>query len=191
MAEMDLRRRETGSIKNTMGQVDASALYSLVRIVRPQIVVETGTNRGASTAFILKALHDAGCTKSKVISIEYEDGPEVGMLIPQELRANLKIVKGDIRDLILDQKTIPSEIDFFLHDSSHKYEHQFWEFTQFWPLISSGGILASHDVDLNSSFSTFVTQTYHHISGKTDPSKTTHADWGRCGKLGFIQKRVM
>jgi cephalosporin hydroxylase len=50
----------------------------------------------------------------------------------------------------------------FLHDSSHSYEHMLWEFRQFWPRLRDGGLLVSHDVQMNAAFPEFVTKTYAH-----------------------------
>jgi len=37
-----------------------------------------------------------------------------------------------------------------------------WEFRQFWPRLRDGGLLMSHDVQMNSAFPEFIASTYAH-----------------------------
>jgi cephalosporin hydroxylase len=80
----------------------------------------------------------------------------------------------------------------FLHDSSHSYQHMLWEFRQFWPRLRDGGLLVSHDVQMNAAFPEFVTKTYAHEkkTGRRDAQRTSHYEWGRWGYLGFAIKKV-
>jgi len=188
MAEMQERREATGSVPHTLGKVDAAALYALVRIAKPRRVLETGTFRGMSAAFILQALHDAKVPDFKVTSIDRCSGDDVGILVPEHLRSHLELLTGEIGQMIREEGAIPGEIDFFFHDSSHRYDHQLWEFNTFWPRIVDGGYLVSHDVNMNSSFAEFLAKTYSHTDGKTDWAKSGHSDWGRFGMVGFIRK---
>jgi predicted O-methyltransferase YrrM len=190
MTEMQARRRDTESVSHTLGRLDAAALYALVRLARPRVVVETGTYRGMSAAFILQALSDENVSGFSVTSIERNSGNEIGMLVPERLRPHFLIQTGDVRRLIERKDALPASIDFFFHDSSHRYEHQMWEFSTFWPRVASGGFLASHDVHMNASFAEFVARSYQHHEGKTDWNKTTHAEWGRLGMLGFMRKSL-
>jgi predicted O-methyltransferase YrrM len=67
-----------------------------------------------------------------------------------------------------------------------------WEFRQFWPRLRDGGLLVSHDVQMNAAFPEFVTKTYAHEkkTGRRDVQRTSHYEWGRWGYLGFAIKKV-
>jgi hypothetical protein len=112
-----------------------------------------------------------------------------GALIPAELRQQFVPVKGRVEDLIKGDK-LPSKIDLFLHDSSHRYRHMLWEFRQFWGRLRDRGLLVSHDVHYNAAFAEFVAKTHaRDKDGVLDAQRTTHHDWGRWGYLGFVIKK--
>lgn len=180
-----MRRKAEVGPRGGMGRFDASVLYALVAHFKPRTVVEVGTHIGMSASFILKAMLDCGIKDGLLYSVEANPSDATGVLIPDDLRAGLRLVRGDIIEpAVLDR--LPGTIDFFLHDSRHRYSHQLWEFQTFWPRLSPGGILASHDVNLNASFVDFVSATYAHDSqGRTIKSATGHIDWGRIGLIGF------
>jgi len=79
----------------------------------------------------------------------------------------------------------------FLHDSSHSYRHMHWEFHQFWPRLRDGGLLVSHDVQMNAAFPEFVAETYalDKKTGRRDAQRTSHYEWGRWGYIGFAIKK--
>jgi predicted O-methyltransferase YrrM len=187
MQLMQERKKEFGS-KSSMGQMDCSLLYALVRTFRPLVAVETGSNTGMASSFILKGLHDAGLTEAKLYGIEYSTEIAIGSMIPEELRANFIPCPGNVRGF-MKERLGPGLIDFFLHDSMHRYKHQMWEFKHFWERLRPGGLLVSHDVNMNASFVDFISKTYKHdFRGYYVPEKTTQTAWARWGNLGFIVK---
>jgi predicted O-methyltransferase YrrM len=191
MSNMISRRDAYGS-DGAMGALDCATLYGLTRWLRPKLVVESGGFVGMSSAFILKAIADEELASSKLYSIELSEDCEQGALIPEELRTSRGFVpmRGRIEDFLKADR-IPSSIDMFLHDSSHTYQHMLWEFRQFWPRLRDGGLLVSHDVQMNAAFPEFVTKTYTHEkkTGRRDVQKTSHHEWGRWGYIGFAIKR--
>ena len=99
-------------------------------------------------------------------------------------------MRGKVEDF-LKRDQLPSPVDMFLHDSSHSHRHMLWEFRQFWPRLRDGGLLVSHDVQMNAAFPEFVAKTYAHDkkTGRRDAQRTSHYDWGRWGYIGFAIKR--
>ena len=178
MSDMISRRDAYGS-EGVMGALDCATLYGLTRWLRPMVLVESGGFIGMSSAFILKALVDEKLATSKLYSIELSEDCEQGALIPEELRSSGGFVpmRGRIEDLLKGDK-IPQSIDMFLHDSSHSYQHMLWEFRQFWPRLRDGGVLVSHDVQMNAAFPEFVTKTYAHEkkTGRRDVQRTSHTN---------------
>jgi predicted O-methyltransferase YrrM len=193
MAEM-VRRRDAFGSEGVMGAMDCATLYGLTRWVRPTVIVESGGYIGMSSAFILKALADGKLAAAKLYSIELSQECEQGALIPDELRsasAGFVPMRGKVEDFLKGDR-LPSLIDMFLHDSSHSYRHMLWEFRQFWPRLRDGGLLVSHDVQMNGAFPEFVTKTYAHDkkTGRRDTQRTSHHEWGRWGYIGFAVKKA-
>jgi len=192
MAEM-VRRRDAFGSEGVMGAIDCATLYGLTRWVRPTVIVESGGYIGMSSAFILKALADGKLAAAKLYSIELSQECEQGALIPDELRsasAGFVPMRGKVEDFLKGDR-LPSLIDMFLHDSSHSYRHMLWEFRRFWPRLRDGGLLVSHDVQMNAAFPEFVTKTYTHDNktGRRDAHRTSHHEWGRWGYIGFAVKK--
>ena len=173
-----------------MGALDCATLYGLTRWRRPEVVVETGGYLGMSAAFILKALADEGQTESRLYSLEMDPGCDHGAMIPADLRSQFVPLQGRVEDFI-KRGELPSPIDMFLHDSSHRYRHMLWEFRQFWDRLRDGGLLVSHDVHFNAAFAEFVAKTHAcDKDGVLDARGTKHHDWGRWGYIGFVIKKA-
>jgi predicted O-methyltransferase YrrM len=193
MAEM-LRRRDACGSGGAMGAIDCATLYGLARWLRPTVIVESGGYIGMSSAFILKAIADEKITSAKLLSIELNPECDQGALIPDELRASSDAfvpMRGKVEDF-LKRDELPLVIDMFLHDSSHSYRHMLWEFRQFWPRLRDGGLLVSHDVQMNAAFPDFLSTTYAHEkkTGRRDAQRTSHYEWGRWGYIGFAVKKT-
>jgi predicted O-methyltransferase YrrM len=188
MEEM-IRRRNAHGPDGTMGRIDCATLYGLVRWHRPSVTVESGGYLGMSSAFILKALADEGLTDAKLYSIEFNKACPHGILVPDELRTGFIPLNADVKDLVKGDQ-LPGTLDMFLHDSSHRYRHMLWEFSEFWKRLPDGGLIVSHDVHFSAAFSEFITRTYaHDRDGLLDAERATHYEWGRWGYLGFVVKK--
>jgi predicted O-methyltransferase YrrM len=191
MGEM-IRRRDAYGSEGVMGALDCATLYALTRWLQPAVVVESGGFIGMSSAFILKALADEKLATSQLYSVELTEDCEQGALIPEDLRSSLGFIpmRGRIEDF-LKRDQLPRSIDMFLHDSSHSYRHMLWEFRQFWPRLRDGGLLVSHDVQMNAAFPEFIASTYAHVkkTGRRNAKRTSHYEWGRWGYIGFALKR--
>ncbi|MBI5913472.1 class I SAM-dependent methyltransferase [Candidatus Azambacteria bacterium] len=172
------------------GDFDVAILYLLIRITKPEVVVETGISSGRSSTAILEALVKNG--KGTLYSIDFpkiyegktpgkyvtvngkkefrpfvppnEEGP--GWLIPSELRSRWVRVLGDSRVELPKLAAEVKKIDIFYHDSDHTYETMTFEYETAWPAISSGGFLISDDVRSNDAFEDYVRKirpAYGHI----------------------------
>ena len=181
-------REQAAGIKSLMGPIGRAMLYALVSHYQPRIVVESGGNLGMASSFILKAMHDAGITDGKLYSIEKSKKFVPGSIIPEEIKGPYVPLQGAVEDLLAGDQ-IPGEIDMFLHDSTHRYPHMTMEFEQFWPRLRTGGLLVSHDVNMNAAFTDFVSKTYAHDEGGIMiPEQTGHRFWGCFAELGYMVK---
>jgi predicted O-methyltransferase YrrM len=134
-------------------------LYLLIRLTRPEIVVETGVAAGASSAYILQALHENGSGKLYSIDLSPDDLPEgkkSGWLVPESFRNRWSLHIGDARDLLEPLLKDLHRIDCFIHDSLHTYDHMIWEFRTSWNYLRQDGLFLSHDVGANDAFLDFM-----------------------------------
>jgi predicted O-methyltransferase YrrM len=163
--------RETGEYD---GQGWRMMLYLLVRQFRPAVFVETGVSRGASSAFILAAMHENKHGKLYSIDLpprdasvanerdgkrghvlsdgQYFDPQGVGDLVPEYLRGRWELILNDAKVALPPLLDRVGDIDVFFHDSLHTYEHMKFEFEAAWPRIRPGGWLISHDVIWNPAW---------------------------------------
>lgn len=155
-------------------------IYAICRLLRPDIVLETGVANGISSAHILYALQKSGKGmlysvdmpdyESKLIATDEDykrqnlsfapadlpDGKTCGWAVPEDLRSrwNLKIgLSGEVLKPLLEGL---GSIDLFLHDSEHSYKNMLSEFKTAWPYIRQGGLLIAHDIKWNNAFCEFA-----------------------------------
>lgn len=151
-------------------------LFCLVRMIKPEIVIETGVGAGASTSFMLCAMnenkrgklysidlpppdHNSDNTNENYIILEdgakYQSKPPVGYLIPDYLKNRWQLIYGDSKEELPNLLKRLGECSIFYHDSLHTNEHMKMEYEIAWPFIKKGGYLVSHDVLWTSAFSDF------------------------------------
>jgi predicted O-methyltransferase YrrM len=158
------------------GRADAfsEVLYVLLRVLRPESVVETGVALGYSSAYLLQALHDNA--RGRLYSIDLPttnpagrlnaDGvrdrvhvrseAETGAVIPDDLRDRWELTLGPSNPLLLQLFDRLGTVDVFFHDSDHSYENMIWEFRTAWPHVRPGGMLLSDDIPWNAAFPEFA-----------------------------------
>lgn len=166
----------TQTDKLTKGQIGLPSrweiFYILIRMLKPEIVIETGVLHGESTAFILKAMHDEGrgkCYSIDLPAVGYNcdevvlnkglhtlpDGLDPGWAIPEYLRSRWEIIHGKSSEKLEPLLNRLGKIDIFFHDSLHTYENMLWEYNTVWPCLKESGILLSHDIFCNKAFKAF------------------------------------
>lgn len=139
-------------------QPEALVLYSLVRMRRPDNVVETGVASGVSTFFVLSALeaNQSGQLHS------FDVDPKAGRLLRDTERERWHFIvlpRRQSRRAFQDEVGRLGPIDCFYHDSDHAYKHQTFEYRTVFPQMSKGGIFASDDVDWSFAFLDFAAET--------------------------------
>ncbi len=139
----------------------APTLYVLCRLLRPEIVVETGVADGFSSAFILNAL--TVNNKGKLYSIdlpnqlgqELKKGKATGWLVPGELKKRWNMIIGSSKDKLPQLLKELKQIEIFYHDSDHSYENMMFEFKESLGFVRIGGLIISDDITDNNSFHDF------------------------------------
>lgn len=116
--------------------------YCIVRITHPQVVIETGVHDGLGSSVLLQALsrNRAEGHDGQLFGIDIN--PKAGWLIPERLRDHMTLL---IEDSATAVPRIAREngIDVFLHDSDHRYQHEFQEFQTAAEGMRPGGIFMS------------------------------------------------
>lgn len=147
--------RSAGATEGTTGKYDRETLYVLCRVLKPDVVVETGVLYGAFDTFILAALEQN--SRGELHSLDLPDCPdefEYGYAIPTSLRERWTLHLGDAKSE-LEPLLSQFDVDLFLHDSKHTREHMLFEYETAADYFSSGDIIASHDVLLTTAWDHF------------------------------------
>ena len=133
----------------------STVLYTLCRKLRPDSVVETGVASGVSSAHILCALEKNGHGALYSIDLPWGGTTQSGWIIPNYLRHRWQLILGRSSEKLSPLLAKLGTINIFLHDSEHSYQNMLWEFQTAWVYLKTGGILLSHNVDVNDAFSDF------------------------------------
>ncbi len=123
-------------------------IYTIVKVMNPTTIIETGMGSGVSTTAMLAASND----ETNVISIDpgvpYGKGDkEVGFLIPINLRKKHKFVKGTSKQKMKEVLSYVDKVDIFFHDSDHTYENIMLELNEVWPKLSEESIILVDNYD--------------------------------------------
>jgi len=140
-----------------------SVIYSVVRAVKPEIVIETGVCNGISTYFILSAQERNGYGMLYSIDIEetissnrFKEEKKTGWLVPEKLKHRWNFLLGDSKEVLPGILSELKSVDIFMHDSAHTYEYMSFEFRTAWRYLRDGGVLLSDDIYLNKAFEDFI-----------------------------------
>lgn len=148
-------------------------LYTVVRVLRPEWVVETGVASGKSSTLLLLGLQHNGF--GKLISIDlpnpsgkvlpdgtltHTGGRPPGWLVPSYLKKEWELVIGDARQLLPGLVQEIPAVDLFLHDSLHTYDHVWFELETVARRLRSGSVILVDDVDMSrGAFEEFLLKT--------------------------------
>jgi len=159
-------------------------LYALCKIVKPDLVVETGVAYGISSAYILQALYENN--KGTLYSIDsifkpWESLEMIGNAIPNQIQDRWKLINGAGPEKLDELFQSIKKADIFLHDSLHTYKNMLLEFQTTWPFIKNGGFLLSDDIIGNNAFLEFylANNGYPILLENTEDNKIT---------MGIIRK---
>ena len=126
-------------------------LNFIVRMKKPEVLVELGTRGGESTRVFINALREIG---GQGYSVDLMPAPK----FLNELNSWKHFVGDDVAigQLGKSQGRWPNGddfkgIDFLFLDTSHEYEHTREEIAVWWPLINPKGLLIFHDTNLSGN----------------------------------------
>jgi predicted O-methyltransferase YrrM len=133
---------------------------TIVKLMRPAVVVETGVALGFTTATVLHVMAEAGeghLYSVDLPALQYDPGDPVGRAVPSSLRERWTLELGDSRKKLKPLCARVAPVDIFLHDALHTYSSQLREYRTAWPFIRPRGLLISDDVN-NPAFTEFASE---------------------------------
>ena len=80
---------------------------------------------------------------------------ETGFCVPKRLKKRWKLILGDSKVELPKILEKVGNIDFFYHDSEHKYKFMMWEYETVFPYLNKLSIISSDDISWNSAFRDF------------------------------------
>lgn len=161
---VDERHRQVkaaGIGTGTSDWIDCETVYLVTRAIQPSVVLETGIQFGATSAYFLLAMEHNGVGQLYSIDLPWPglagigEPLGIGYLVPEWLRHRWYVTLGDSKEHLSGLLADLGTIDIFNHDSLHTYKFMQWEYQTVWPYIRPGGILASHDVRRHNAFQDF------------------------------------
>jgi predicted O-methyltransferase YrrM len=132
--------------------LEGPIIYTIIRCLKPRIVIETGVANGASSTFILSALEKNNLGKLYSIDLPSKDlllKEEIGWLVPQSLRHRWELIIGNSRIVLPKLLAELGHVDIFLHDSLHTLEHILFELKESYNYIPKGGFLIVDDINVD------------------------------------------
>lgn len=128
--------------------------YSIVRAVQPDNVVETGTHLGLGSCAIAAALLRNGHGRLTTIDVD----PDAGYLIGEPWSSVIDRRTGDSVALLAELRNV----DMFLHDSLHTYDHETSELAAIEPNLSADALVLSDNAHDSSALSDWAERTGRH-----------------------------
>ena len=155
LAALDLHGARSSDIGGGPGNL--ALLYWLVRVLRPQTVVETGVASGASSRAILEGLfangsgHLYSSDLSGVIPREFS-----GLCVDEAMNSRWTLLHdGDRANIPLILSSIES-IDLLHYDSAKDADEMKWVVEQIEPLLAASAVVVLDDIDRHSFMSDYV-----------------------------------
>lgn len=135
-------------------------LYDCVRLIKANVVIETGVAYGWSSLAILKALDSGKGGKLYSIDMPYptkNNENDVGIVVPDYLKKNWYLIRKPDNPGIIDAlKKIGEKIDLCHYDSDKSWWGRHYAFPILWESLKSKGLFISDDIQDNLYFYEFV-----------------------------------
>jgi hypothetical protein len=122
--------------------------YALVRLLRPQHIVETGTDKGLGSCVLAAAMLRNGVGRVTTIDIN----PAAGSLIAAPYA---RVIDCRVGDSLAILSTL-SDVDFFLHDSDHSARHEASELVAVTPSLTRGALLLSDNAHVTNELAVWA-----------------------------------
>ncbi len=151
----NIRERDPFNPRWAVDSVLARCCYLMCRLLKPDVVVETGVAYGVSSAFVLTALEVNGRGVLHSVDLpplrhEYEKF--WGIAVGGASRGRWRLHRGASGRVLPRLLEEVEPVDLFVHDSLHTYRNMRREFEEVWPRLRAGGALVADDVERSRAF---------------------------------------
>jgi predicted O-methyltransferase YrrM len=117
-------------------------LYGMIRVIKPDLVLETGTHVGVSAAYISQALEDNKRGKMQTFEIIPEHWKNA-----QDMLKDLELQHRCECNLISALKYQPEGLSYDVLFLDSEPQLRFNEFVKYWPNLRDGGYIIIHDLN--------------------------------------------
>ena len=128
---------DAGGVEIEVGEF----LYGLVRIVKPNRILETGTRYGISAAFMALGLIENGRGRLTTVEVEPSNVIQAKQLFN---KAELAGVIDLVRERVENWDPGDAQYDMIFLDTELQF--RFGDMIRFWPYLCEGGLLMIHDL---------------------------------------------
>jgi hypothetical protein len=126
--------------------------YALVRIMRPNVVVETGVDKGLGSVLLCAALLRNGTGRYYGTDIN----PAAGYFLRDKYAAVGEILYGDS---IASLRKLISPIDFFINDSDHSADYELEEYNVILDKLTAGAIVIGDNAHVSTKLAEWSVAT--------------------------------
>ena len=126
--------------------------YSLVRALKPKLVIETGVHHGIGACVLASALTRNRLEGSPGRYLGTDIDPQAGVLFTGKFAAEGSIEYGDS---IATLAAIDSPIDFFINDSDHSADYEAREYDTIFPKLAPHSIILGDNSHTNTKLIDF------------------------------------
>lgn len=126
--------------------------YALVRALRPQHVVETGTDKGLGSLMFAAALLANGTGRLTTLDVD----PNSGYLIRGRYAT---VVDRQLGDSVATLRALTTPVDLFLHDSLHTFEHEAAEYEAVESMLKPNALVLSDNSHVTDALPQWAERT--------------------------------
>jgi len=169
------------------------AVWSLMRHLRPERVVETGVAHGLTSRVILEAIASNGAGHLWSIDLpplDHDLRSQVGIAVRDGLSDHWTYIQGSSRRRLTGLLSRLGQIDLFVHDSLHTERNLRFELDNAWATLRPGGAVVVDDVDMNWGFRSF-NETFSgqpNLVCDAEPITPDPRRFNSKGQFGFVLK---
>ena len=126
--------------------------YAFARIMKPDVIVETGVDKGLGAVLLCEALlkNGHGCYYGTDID------PNAGKMLAGEYRTVGEILYGDSIESI---RGLAGPVDLFINDSDHSDEYEAAEYRTVEPLLSRRAIILGDNAHMTDKLALWSAET--------------------------------
>ncbi len=134
--------------------------YALARAVKPEVIIETGVDKGLGSVLLCAALAENEKEGYRGNYYGTDINPRAGYLLAGEYKKYGQILYGDSITSLSD---FTEKIDLFINDSEHSAEYEYEEYQTIKPLLKEETIILGDNSHSTNKLSKFSLENNRHF----------------------------